>query len=99
MATSPGGRSFTLPDYDDAEEIEEVEGSDGYPIQTRKLLEVDLREISLVPIPMLDDARVLSVKADAGDDYAAALIRALDDASQHAPITAALDRMIAALRA
>jgi len=34
----------------------------------RQLLEVDLREISLVPIPMLDSARVTSVKNESGEE-------------------------------
>lgn len=60
--------------------------------QVRILKEVDLFEISLVPIPMLDSARVTSVKAEGeGDQVAAALIRALDARTQDLKTIAAID--------
>jgi uncharacterized protein len=43
--------------------------------KVRKLLELDLYEISLVPIPMLDPARVTSVKSMGGGEDHSALIR------------------------
>lgn len=60
----------------------------------RRLIEVDLFEISLVPIPMLDSARVTSVKADAPQipPAEAALIRALEGAANTLDITMALGR-------
>lgn len=66
----------------------------------RILKEVDLFEISLVPIPMLDSARVTSVKADQADeDEALAVIRALDASAQSLTTLNALDDAIRSLRA
>lgn len=78
-------------------EMETQPGKDGYDEQTRKLLEVDLREISLVPLPMLDNARVLSVKSEAAADDDQALIRAFLEASETAAIEAALRSVAARL--
>ena len=66
--------------------------------QVRKLIEVDLFEVSLVPIPMLDSARVTSVKREGApeDEAAAALIRTLDERTQALRLKASLDAALAA---
>lgn len=82
------------------------EWSDGV---IRQLHEVDLREISLVPIPMLDSARITSVKNEAGEDIepkprvlseeAKALIRDLERATQTLELRNLLDDATASLSA
>lgn len=73
----------------------------------RELEEVDLREVSLVPIPMLDNARITDVKGEGAETPdpqaqadADALIRAFeakaDDLTLN-PLTTALDRVTALL--
>jgi len=64
----------------------------------RVLKEVDLFEISLVPIPMLESARVTSVKSDAPDLVAAAVIRALQDHTHTLAIASAIDDAAARVR-
>jgi HK97 family phage prohead protease len=85
-------------------ELETVKDAGDMPgeITIRKLLEVDLREISLVPLPMLDSARVLKVKGEGPDDatpaHAAEVIRALDGVTQSLGVKAAFDRVLHTLK-
>ncbi len=52
-----------------------ADASEWTPGAVRKLLEIDLREISFVPNPMLDSARLTSVKSDDDEDEAAKLLQ------------------------
>ena len=74
---------------------------------TRLLKEVDLREISITAMPMLDGARITSVKDEDGEDHEAAaraaaeteqkaLIHALGGVTQSLALTLALKRAAAA---
>lgn len=72
------------------------DASEWSPGTIRKLLEVDLREISLVPIPMNDSARVTSVKTEGGvlDQATRAIIHSLTtkaDYLETSPLVRALE--------
>lgn len=78
------------------------DASEWSPGTIRKLLEVDLREISLVPIPMNDSARVTSVKTEAGvlDAPTRAIIHSLTTKAEYleaSPIVTALENAAAKL--
>lgn len=82
--------------------------ADEYCPTIRRLLEVDLREISLVGMPMLDSARVTKVKGEGVGEGGAgesapvdeakaqgdALIRALADLNVNLAVSNALDRAL-----
>lgn len=76
------------------------DASEWAPGAIRKLLEIDLREISLVPIPMLDSARVTQVKSEEGEAGAAeikALIRTIESATQNLELLNTINAARAAL--
>jgi HK97 family phage prohead protease len=83
-------------------EIESVrDDALGYDVSIRKLIEVDLREISLVAMPMLDSARVTKVKSEgeaAPDAGHAAVIRALADINLGFAASNAIDRVLQTLK-
>ncbi len=84
-------------------EMETVkDGENGFDTTIRKLLEVDLREISLVGMPMLDSARVTKVKSEGEaatpDPVAAAVIRELKSMTDTLSASAAISRGIQNLK-